>query len=132
MPPSKLSATPFTDLYQLTMAQAYWQSGSTAQATFSLYFRSHPPNRAYWVCAGLEDVLGFLEGFGFSDDDVAFLRSLDKFDDGFLDYLGHLRFSGSVRALGEATVFFANEPVIEVTAPVIEGQIVETFLVNQA
>ena len=130
MPP-KPSESLFTDLYQLTMAQAYWKSGRTGQATFSLYFRSHPPNRAYWVCAGLEDVLGFLESFGFSDDDVVLLRSLGRFDDGFLDHLSHIRFSGSVRAMDEGTVFFANEPVIEITAPVIEGQILETFLVNQ-
>lgn len=132
MPRSKLSLGLFTDLYELTMAQAYWQSGKTAQATFSLFFRKYPPDRAYFVFAGLQDILEYLEGFHFASDDIAFLRSLNQFDDGFLSYLGKLRFTGSVRAMPEGTLFFANEPVVEVTGPVIEAQLVETFLVNQA
>ena len=131
MPRSKLSLGLFTDLYELTMAQAYWQSGKTAQATFSLFFRKYPPDRAYFVFAGLQDILEYLEGFHFTNDDIAFLRSINQFDDSFLSYLGKLRFTGSVRAMPEGTVFFANEPVVEVTGPVIEAQIVETFLVNQ-
>ena len=121
----------FTDLYELTMAQAYWQSGTTAEATFSLFFRSYPPDRAYFVLAGVYDALDYLEGFHFSDDDVDLLRSMDLFDQDFLRYLSGLRFTGSVRAMPEGTIFFANEPVIEVTAPVVEAQILETFLINQ-
>ena len=122
----------YADLYQLTMAQAYWQSGKTAPATFSLYFRSLPPGRGYFVFAGLQDILDYLEGFGFSDEDIAYLRSTETFDGGFLDYLAGLRFTGSVRAMAEGAIFFPDEPVIEVSGPVIEAQLAETFLVNQA
>jgi nicotinate phosphoribosyltransferase len=121
----------FTDLYELTMAQAYWQSGQTAPATFSLFFRKYPPDRGYFVFAGLEDVLDNLEGFRFSRADIEYLRSLNRFDGGFLEHLRQLRFTGSVRAMSEGTIFFINEPVIEVTGPVIEAQLVETFIINQ-
>ena len=120
----------FTDLYELTMAQAYWQAGVTAEACFSLFVRRLPTDRGYLVFAGLEDMLDALSGLRFSEDDITGLRSLGLFDDGFLEYLGGLRFTGSARAVQEATVFFANEPVMEVTAPVIEAQIVETLLLN--
>ena len=131
-PQRELSSGLFTDLYQLTMAQAYWQSGVIAPATFSLFFRNYPPDRAYFVFAGLPDVLEYLESFHLSSDDVDYLRSLDLFDQRFLDHVGQVRFTGNVRAMAEGTIFFADEPVIEVTAPVIEAQIVETLLVNQA
>jgi len=121
----------FTDLYELTMAQAYWQSGQTASATFSLFFRKYPPDRAYFVFAGLADVLAYLESFRFAHADIEYLRSLQRFNEGFLRDLGELRFTGAVRAMPEGTIFFANEPVVEVTGPVIEGQLMETFIVNQ-
>jgi len=120
----------FTDLYELTMAQAYWQAGVTAEACFSLFVRRLPTDRGYLVFAGLEDMLDALSGLRFGEDDIAGLRSLGLFDDGFLEYLAALRFTGSARAMQEATVFFANEPVMEVTAPVIEAQVVETLLLN--
>ena len=131
MSSAELSRALFTDLYELTMAQAYWQNDMTAKSTFSLFFRKYPPDRAYFVFAGLADVLDYLENFHFTEADISLLRSMNKFDDGFLHYLGGLRFTGSVRAMLEGAIFFANEPVIEVTAPVIEAQIIETFLVNQ-
>ena len=121
----------FTDLYELTMAQAYWQAGVTEQACFSLFVRRLPTDRGYLVFAGLEDMLDALSGLRFSDDDIVFLSSLRLFDEDFLDYLRCLRFGGCVRAMQEASVFFANEPALEVTAPVIEAQIVETLLLNQ-
>jgi len=121
----------FTDLYELTMAQAYWQSGQTAPATFSLFFRRYPPDRAYFVFAGLAAVLDFLEGVRYTPADLDYLRSLGRFDAGFLAYLAGLRFTGTVRAFAEGDVFFANEPVVEVTGPVVEAQLVETFIVNQ-
>jgi nicotinate phosphoribosyltransferase len=131
MSSSELSRALFTDLYELTMAQAYWQNGMTAESTFSLFFRSYPPNRAYFIFAGLLDVIDYLENFHFTNADISTLRSMGKFDEGFLDYLASLHFTGSVRAMQEGTIFFANEPVIEITGPVIEAQIIETFLVNQ-
>ncbi len=120
----------FTDLYELTMAQAYWQAGVTAEACFSLFVRRLPTDRGYLVFAGLEDMLDALSGLRFSEGEIAGLRSLGLFDDGFLEYLRTLRFTGSSRAMREATVFFANEPVLEVAAPVIEAQIAETLLLN--
>jgi nicotinate phosphoribosyltransferase len=121
----------FTDLYELTMAQAYWQSGQTASATFCLFFRKYPPDRRYFVFGGLADVLDYLEGFRLLPRDLDYLRSLGRFDRDFLEYLRQLRFTGSVRAMPEGTIFFINEPVVEVTGPVVEAQLVETFLVNQ-
>ena len=128
---ANLSLGLFTDFYELTMAQAYWQSAKTASATFSLFFRKYPPDRAYFVLVGLADVLDYLEGFRFSPGDLEYLHSLGRFDRDFLEYLRQLRFSGSVRAMPEGTIFFINEPVVEVAGPVIEAQLVETFLVNQ-
>jgi len=121
----------YIDLYQLTMAQAYLRSGHTAEATFSLFVRNLPPDRGYLLFAGLEDVLRYLERLRFTSQDLDYLRSTGQFGDYFIECLAGFRFTGSVRAMDEGTAFFANEPVIEVTAPVIEGQIVETFLINQ-
>ncbi len=120
----------FVDLYELTMAQAYWHSGRTGEATFSLFIRSHPRNRAYWVCAGLQDVLRRVGEFRPTRDDLEALRGLGGFDPGFLDYLKGLRFTGSLRAMPEGSIFFANEPALEVTAPIIEAQLLETYLIN--
>ena len=131
MPRPTPSLALFTDLYELTMAQAYWQSGRTAEATFSLFIRSFPPNRAYWVCAGLQDALRDIEGLGFADDDIAALRDMGRFAPGFLDYLRALEFTGSARAMPEGSLFFADEPVLEVTAPIIEAQLLETILINR-
>ncbi len=121
-----------TDLYELTMAQAYWRSGVMGQATFSLFFRGYPKDRSYYVFAGLEDILDYLERFQFSDDDIEYLRSLGRFDEEFLQYLADVRFTGDVRAMREGTVCFADEPVLEVRAPIIEAQVIETYLLNQA
>ena len=121
----------FTDLYQLTMAQAYLQSGTTGRATFSLYFRSYPPDRGYFVLGGVDDTMEYLGSLRFTGDDLDYLKSLDLFDDGFLEHLAGLRFNGNVRAMKEGSIFFAGEPVMEVTAPIIEAQIVETCLLNQ-
>lgn len=121
----------FTDLYELTMAQAFYQQGMFAPATFSLFYRQYPPNRAYLVAAGLEDVLDYLEKLRFSQSSLDYLRSTGIFDVDFLAYLKNLRFTGSVRAIPEGRLFFANEPVLEVTAPIVEAQIAETFIINQ-
>ncbi len=126
-----LSNALFTDLYQLTMAQAYWRSGHTSEATFSLFFRDYPPNRSYLVFVGLADVLDYLEDLRFTGRDIALLRDQGRFDGRFLDHLAGLKFTGSVRAMAEGSVLFANEPAIEATAPIIEAQIVETYLLNQ-
>ena len=120
----------FADLYELTMAQAYWQHARTATATFGLFFRSYPPDRAYAVFAGLDEALAHLESLRFTDGDVAYLRSLGLFDGAFLDWLGGMRFTGAVRAMEEGELAFADEPVLEVTGPIVEAQFVETAVMN--
>ena len=131
MPLSPASDSLFTDLYQLTMAQSYYQNGQTQRATFSLFFRNFPPSRAYYVFCGLESALDYLEALRFDEEDIASLNRLEIFDTGFLDFLRQLRFTGDVRAMREGEVFFENEPVMEVSGPIIECQLVETFLLNQ-
>ena len=120
----------FTDLYELTMAAAYNRSGINEQATFSLFIRGFPHRRSYYVAAGLEDVLLELQKLRFSENDLAYLKSTGFFDDAFLAYLKNFRFSGDVCAMPEGTVFFAEEPILEVSAPLIEAQVIETFLLN--
>ena len=132
MPAGRATDALFTDFYELTMAQAYWRSGVTGHASFSLFFRRSPPGRGYLVFAGLETILDYLEEFRFSAADLDFLSSLGQFEADFLDYLSDLEFTGQVRAMREGTICFPNEPVVEVSAPVIEAQIIETYLLNQA
>ena len=121
----------FTDLYELTMAAGYLdQRQHQKRATFSLFIRNHPPNRGYLVAAGLEDVLSELESLVFSRDDLEYLRHTGLFSESFLDYLQKFSFTGDVRAMPEGSLVFANEPILEVTAPLIEAQIVETLLLN--
>ena len=120
----------FADLYQLTMGQAYYRSGQSAEATFSLFFRRFPTNRAYYVFCGLETAVDYLERFAFSADDIDALKERGSFDDDFLDFLGDLRLTCSVRAMDEGQIFFPNEPVMEVSGPLIQCQLVETALIN--
>ena len=118
------------DLYELTMAQVAWRRGMNASATFSLFFRGYTHNRSYYAVAGIETVLGYLESLAFTTEDLFYLRSTSLFNPAFLDMLAALRFTGSMRAMSDGTLAFSNEPVIEITAPLIEAQIVETFLLN--
>ena len=120
-----------TDLYELTMAQSYFQHGMSEPSTFSLHIRSYPPNRAYFIVAGLSDVIAYLEHLSFSQESLAYLESTGIFDRNFLQSLRNLRFTGEVWAIPEGRVAFADEPILEVTAPVMEAQIVETFIINQ-
>ncbi len=119
------------DLYQLTMAAAYFAAGVTDTATFSFFVRRYPPDRGYLVAAGLDDVLRFLDGFSFTSDALQYLRRSGSYRDDFLDYLERLRFSGDVWARPEGSLCFVPEPLIEVTAPIIEAQLLETYLINQ-
>ena len=119
-----------TDLYQLTMMQAYFAAGRTAPAAFEFFVRKLPPTRGFLMAAGLEQVLEFLENLRFTKSDIGWLRGLGRFSDDFLDRLGTLRFTGDVDALPEGTVFFPDEPVLRVVAPMPEAQLVETRIVN--
>jgi nicotinate phosphoribosyltransferase len=124
------NAALLTDLYELTMAASYLKHGFTGPATFDLFVRHLPPERKFLVACGLEQALDYLENLHFDDEAIAYLRSLDLFDEDFLSHLSGLRFTGDVSAIPEGEVVFEREPLIRLTAPMIEAQIVETFLLN--
>jgi nicotinate phosphoribosyltransferase len=121
----------FTDLYELTMLQVYFDQGMRETAVFDLFFRRLPPGRNYLLACGLADALDYLEALRFCEDDVAYLRTLGRFSEPFLRSLLELRFSGDVHAVPEGTPVFPNEPLLQVEAPLPEAQLVETFLINQ-
>jgi nicotinate phosphoribosyltransferase len=129
--PAASPAALLTDLYQLTMLQAYLAEGLTEPAVFDLFVRHLPEARNYLVACGLEDALDYLEGLRFAPQDLEYLASLGRFGRDFLDYLAGFRFSGEVRAVPEGTVVFPDEPLLEVVAPLPEAQLVETCLLNQ-
>jgi nicotinate phosphoribosyltransferase len=120
-----------TDLYQLTMLQAYWREGMDGEATFSLYSRRLPEHRNFMLACGLDDVLHYLETLHFSPDGLEYLAGLGSFSSDFLSWLGGFRFRGEVRAVPEGTPVFPQEPLLEVTASLPEAQVVETFIMNQ-
>lgn len=119
----------FTDLYELTMAAGYFDRQLDDPATFSLFVRPHS-KRGYFVAAGLQAVVDALVRFHFSDEEIDWLAQTGRFNRDFLSYLATLRFSGDVSAMAEGEIFFPEEPVLEVTAPLIEAQIIETYLIN--
>ncbi|HYM72666.1 MAG TPA: nicotinate phosphoribosyltransferase [Stellaceae bacterium] len=119
-----------TDLYQLNMLTAYRDHGMTDIAVFELFVRKLPMRRGFLMAAGLEQALCHLETLAFSEADIARLRGFGGYSEPFLDYLSALRFTGDVDALPEGTVFFADEPVLRVVAPLPEAQLVETRLIN--
>jgi nicotinate phosphoribosyltransferase len=119
------------DLYELTMMQAYHLKGIGGRATFDLFVRRLPAGRDFLLVAGLATVLEHLEHFRFTTSDLEYLESLGHFRTSFLEYLEHLRFSGDVSAMLEGTVAFAGEPILRLTAPIIEAQLLETVLMNQ-
>jgi len=120
-----------TDLYELNMAASYLERGMGGEATFSLFVRQLPPTRGFLVAAGLEPALEFLEGFGLSEEELDYLGRELGFEDPVLDALGALRFHGDVWAVPEGRVVYANEPLLELTAPIAVAQLVEPFLLNQ-
>jgi len=119
-----------TDLYQLNMIEAYLAYGETQPAVFELFMRKLPARRSFLMAAGLEQALEFLETLHFSQDELDWLKGTGRFSSRTLDYLAALRFSGDVQAMAEGTVFFANEPVLRLTAPLPEAQLVEARLIN--
>jgi nicotinate phosphoribosyltransferase len=133
----KPSLTLLTDLYQLTMAYGYWKSGmAEREAVFNLFFRKHPFNGGYVVSAGLEYVIRFLENFHFSEDDLAYLGELKStdgsllFEEGFIEYLRKLTFTCDVDAIPEGTLVFPHEPIVRVKGPILQCQLLETFMLN--
>lgn len=119
-----------TDLYQLTMLQGYFEQGLTQTAVFEFFARDLPKDRGFYVAAGLEQLLEFLERACFTPDDLGWLRASGRFSDAFVDWLADWRFSGDVHAMPEGTLCFPNEPLVRVTAPMAEAQLVESRLIN--
>ena len=119
-----------TDLYQLNMIQAYLADGKAGTAVFEFFVRKLPPQRGFLMAAGLEQALDFLENLQFSPEELDALEKSSRFGKDLIDYLAKLRFSGDVHAMPEGTVFFANEPILRVTAPLPEAQLVESRLIN--
>lgn len=120
-----------TDLYELTMAASYFDLGFNDSACFSMSSRRLPPGRGFLVAAGLERLLEVLEDFHFEQSILDYLDSLKLFSADFLAFLAKLRFTGEIFALAEGTIFFQQEPIIEVRAPLIEAQLLETLVINQ-
>lgn len=119
------------DLYELTMMQGYWAHGRAAEwAAFELYFRRVPEGGGFCIAAGIEDAIDLIQRSHFTTEQIEYLRSLDLFQVEFLDYLATLRFTGQLRAVPEGTVVFPLEPIIEVCAPIIEAQWLESMLLN--
>jgi nicotinate phosphoribosyltransferase len=119
-----------TDLYQLTMAQAYFMHDMHAEAVSDLFVRRLPPSRRFLLAAGLQQAIEYLEAFAFSAQELTYLSGLGLFSQRFLDHLATLRFTGSVHAMSEGTPCFAGEPLLRVTAPIVEAQLVESRLLN--
>jgi nicotinate phosphoribosyltransferase len=118
-----------TDLYQLTMMKSYFERGMNEVAAFEFFVRKLPAQRNFFIAAGLEQVLEFLENLRFADEELGWLATQPGFDGGFLDRLGQLRFTGDVDAMPEGTPFFPDEPILRVAAPLPQAQLVETRLV---
>lgn len=122
-----------TDLYELTMAAAYYDNNEQGEATFELFVRGFPKDRSYLIAAGLEQAAEYLSQLRFKEEHLAFLSNHPTFKNvskQFFNYLRDFRFAGDVWAIPEGTVFFTDEPVLRVTAPMIEAQIVETYLLS--
>jgi nicotinate phosphoribosyltransferase len=119
-----------TDLYQLNMMQAYLDRGETETAVFEFFVRSLPARRRFLLSAGLEQVLEFLETLRFSAEELDWLKSTGRFGPQLIDYLASLRFTGDVHAMPEATICFPNEPILRVTAPLPQAQLIESRVMN--
>jgi len=126
----RLGSPNLTDLYQLTMLQAYRHIGMDDTAVFEFFVRKLPEHRNFMLAAGLEQLLDYLTDFRFEAEDLEALRRTDKLDGAFIDSLAHMRFTGDVDAMPEGTVFFGDEPVVRVVAPLPEAQLIETRVVN--
>jgi nicotinate phosphoribosyltransferase len=119
----------FTDFYELTMCAAYFDNKNFETATFDLFIRRLPENRSYFLFTGLEQILIYLQNIKFTEQHLAYLKR-QGFNKQYLDYLRDFKFTGDVWAVPEGTIAFPNEPLVRITAPIIEAQVVETFILN--
>ena len=121
--------TMLLDFYELTMANGYFVSGKADEiAYFDVFFRDIPDGGGYAIAAGLDEVIGYIENLKFTEEDIAYLRSKNIFDEKFLEYLKTFRFTGDIYAIPEGTPIFPHEPIMTVRAPAIEAQFIETFV----
>jgi nicotinate phosphoribosyltransferase len=119
-----------TDLYELNMVQAYLERGENNEAVFEFFVRRLPARRGFLLTAGLEDALEYLETIKFSDEEIDWLKKSGRFNDRLIDFLASFRFTGDVHAIPEGTVCFPYEPLIRITAPLPQAQLVESRLIN--
>ena len=127
---STLNLTLLTDLYEMTMMQGYFKSNQNRTVIFDAFYRTNPSDGGYAICAGVEQVIDYIENLHFDADDIAYLRGLQIFDEDFLAYLSDFHFSGDIYAIAEGSVIFPREPLIKVIAPIMEAQLVETAILN--
>lgn len=125
-----LDSVLLTDLYQLTMLQGYYEQGMDETAVFEFFVRDLPSERGFLLAAGLEQVLQYLENLHFTAEEREYLKSTGRFSAGFVDSLAVLRFTGDVQAMAEGSVFFPNEPILRITAPLPQAQLVESRVIN--
>jgi nicotinate phosphoribosyltransferase len=120
-----------TDLYQINMAQTYWEDNiHNKKAVFEVFFRKLPFGNGYGIFAGLERVIEYIENFRFTDSDLQYLKNELNYEEGFLEYLKNMRFSGTIKSMEEGELVFGNEPILRVEAPLAEAQIIETAILN--
>ena len=127
---STLNLTLMTDLYEMTMMQGYFKTQNHEVVVFDAFYRNNPCDGGYAICAGLDQVIEYIKDLHFDENDLAYLKSLNIFDDDFLEYLANFHFSGDIYAIPEGTVIFPREPIIKVVAPIMEAQLVETAILN--
>ena len=122
--------TLLTDLYELTMMQGYFKNPTNQTVIFDMFYRTNPCGGAFAITAGLEQMIEYIENLKFTDEDIEYLRSLNTFEEDFLEYLSNFRFTGDIYAIPEGTVVFPREPLVKVVAPIMEAQLVETAILN--
>lgn len=122
--------TLLTDLYELTMMQGYFKNPTDQTVIFDMFYRTNPCGGAFAICAGVEQLIDYIENLHFTEEDIAYLRGLHIFEEDFLEYLSNFRFTGDIYAIPEGTVIFPREPMIKVIAPIMEAQLVETAILN--
>lgn len=120
-----------TDLYEINMAYTYWKKEiADSNAVFEVYYRENPFGMGYTVFAGLERVVNYIKDLAFSDSDIEYLRNEHNFEEDFLVYLKNWRFRGTIRAMVEGELAFANEPLVQIEGPILDCQLIETALLN--
>lgn len=125
----KRNLTMVMDLYELTMANGYFNGGDMeSRVAFDVFYRKNPDRGGFAIFAGLEQIVEYIENLHFSDEDIAYLRSLNTFTDAFLEYLKNFTFRGDIYSFPEGTIMYPNEPIMTIVAPLIDAQIVETAI----